>query len=96
MLNFKDIANKSASTLLVGAIVGLGSLIYKEYQTYQELRELIEVKKELEDRFTNDVKELKYDIKRLKKTDRYLKGYAYRDSIMTNFNNGWVKYWVNR
>jgi hypothetical protein len=80
----------------VGAIVGLGSLIYKEYQTYQELRELIEVKKELEDRFTNDVKELKYDIKRLKKTDRYLKGYAYRDSIMTNFNNGWVKYWVNR
>ena len=93
MLNFKEIVNKSASTLLVGAIVGLGSLIYKEYQTYQELRGL---KKELSELFDDKVKEVDYEIKRLKDTDRYLKNYARKDSVMTNFNNGWVKYWSNR
>ena len=95
MLSFKEIANKSASTLLVGAIVGLGSLLYAEYQTYQEIKELPKIKTELETKFKRRIDSLvkaqksdRYDINRLKRRST-------RDSIQIDYTKKWVDYWVS-
>jgi hypothetical protein len=95
MLSFKEIANKSASTLLVGAIVGLGSLLYAEYQTYQEIKELPKIKIELETKFKKRLDSVvrveklhNQDIKRLKNKQR-------KDSINIDYTKKWVDYWVS-
>lgn len=90
----KDVLEKALSSILVAAIIGMGGLMYKEYQTYQELRDLIEVKKELEKAF---IEEKETRIKNDKAILKYLSNFkeSYRkDSINNKWSYDWCIYWV--
>lgn len=93
MLSFKEISNKVASNLVYAAIVGLAYLLYAEYQTYQDLKELPKIKVQLETKFKKRMDSLirvekshNYDIKRLK-------AQSVRDSTNLHYVKSWVDYW---
>ena len=47
----KDVLEKALSSILVAAIMGMCALMYSEFETYNEIKSLLDVRKELETSF---------------------------------------------
>lgn len=92
----KGILEKSLSTILVAAIMGIATLMYKEFETYQEIRNLIDVRKELETSFIKEVEDRKNIdngiLIRLNKIEKQHK----KDSTNLKYTKEWVDYWVSQ
>ena len=91
----KDVLEKALSSVLVAAIMGLCALMYSEFETYKEIRELLKVKAELESTFTKNIDDLK-------KKDTLIEGKLNRleriqrnDSTDIQYVKSWVNYWRN-
>jgi hypothetical protein len=91
----KDVLEKALSTILVTVIIGLGTLLYNEFETYKEIRDLLEVRHELEDAFKEEVKDRKaiqdLIIKRIHRLEKQSK----KDSTTLKYTKEWVDYWVS-
>ena len=91
----KDVLEKALSSVLVAAIIGLATLMYNEFETYKELRNLIDVRKELETSFIKEVSERKKlddeIFERLMKLETTHK----KDSATLKYTKEWVDYWVS-
>ena len=91
----KGIAEKALSTILVGAIMGMCTLMYSEFQTYNEIKSLLDVKHELENSFINEVKDRKSIDNEIAKRLQKLENKSKKDSITIQYNKEWVNYWVS-
>ena len=91
----KGIAEKALSTILVGAIMGMCTLMYSEFQTYNEIKSLLDVRKELENSFIKEVEQRKSIDKDLIKRLNLLEKSHKKDSITIQYNKEWVNYWVS-
>lgn len=95
MLDTKGIIEKALGSLLVAAVIGLSTLMYKEFETYKEIRNLINVRHELEEAFKHEVKDRKsIDDKILKELSK-LKNKSKKDSTTLKYTKEWVDYWVS-
>ena len=91
----KGIVEKALGSLLVVGIVGLSTLMYKEFETYNEIRNLLEVKHELEAGFIKEVKNRKRnDSIIVNKINSLTKTYK-KDSTDLKYCKEWVNYWVS-
>ena len=92
----KSVIEKALGSLLVAVIVGLSTLMYKEFETYNEIKNLLDVRHQLEADFRAEVKERKEKdeliLKHLDKINNRLK----TDSVNLDYTKKWVDYWVNR
>lgn len=95
MLNAKEIIEKALGSLLVAAVIGLSTLMYKEFETYKEIRSLLEVRHELEDAFKKEVKDRKNIDEGIIKELNKLKRRHQKDSTTLKYTKDWVDYWVN-
>jgi len=91
----KGIAEKALSTILVGVIMGLGTIMYKEFETYNEIKSLLDVRRELETSFIEEVEQRKSIDKDLVKRLNILEKSRKKDSITIQYNKEWVNYWVS-
>jgi len=91
----KGIVEKALGSLLVAVIIGLSTLMYKEFETYNEIKNLLDVRHELEESFKEEVKDRKANdiliLKKLKYIDKAMK----KDSATLNYTKEWVDYWVS-
>ena len=91
----KGIAEKALSTILVGVIMGLGTIMYKEFETYNEIKSLLDVRRELETSFIEEVEQRKSIDKDLVKRLNILEKSQKQDSINIKYTKEWVNYWVS-
>ena len=91
----KGIAEKALSTILVGVIMGLGTIMYKEFETYNEIKSLLDVRRELETSFIEEVEQRRsIDIDLINRVNLLEKSRK-KDSITIQYNKEWVNYWVS-
>jgi hypothetical protein len=95
MLNAKDIIEKALGSLLVAAVIGLSTLMYKEFETYKEIRNLLEVRHELEEAFKHEVKDRKAINSAIVKRLQILENKHKKDSTTLKYTKEWVDYWVS-
>ena len=91
----KEVFEKALSSVLVAAIMGLCALMYSEFETYNEIKSLLDVRRDLENSFIEEVEQRKSIDKDLINRVNLLEKQAKKDSITIQYNSEWVNYWVN-
>lgn len=91
----KDVLEKALSSILVAAIMGLCALMYSEFETYNEIKSLLDVRKELEISFIKEVELRKSIDKDLINRVNLLEKSQKQDSINIKYTKEWVDYWVS-
>jgi len=91
----KEVFEKALSSVLVAAIMGLCALMYSEFETYNEIKSLLDVRRDLENSFIEEVEQRKSIDKDLINRVNLLEKKAKKDSITIQYNSEWVNYWVN-
>jgi hypothetical protein len=91
----KGIVEKALSTVLVAAIIGLFTLMYNEFETYKELKTLIDVRHELESAFIKEVKHHKTTDSITSKRIQAFEIQHKKDSTDLKYCKEWVNYWVS-
>ena len=91
----KDVLEKALSSVLVAAIMGLCALMYSEFETYNEIKSLLDVRRELENSFIEEVEQRKsIDIDLINRIN-LLEKQSKKDSINIKYTKEWVDYWVS-
>lgn len=91
----KDVLEKALSSILVAVIMGLSALMYSEFETYNEIKSLLDVRKELETSFIEEVELRKSIDKDLINRVNILEKSNKKDSLTLKYTKEWVDYWVN-
>ena len=91
----KDVLEKALSSVLVAAIMGLSALMYSEFETYNEIKSLLDVRRELENSFIEEVELRKSIDKDLINRVNLLEKSHKKDSITIQYTKEWVDYWVS-
>jgi hypothetical protein len=89
----KSVIEKALGSLLVAVIIGLSTVLYKEFETYNEIKNLLDIRHQLEADFKAEVKDRKEKDKLILNHINRVNNRLKTDSINLDYTKKWVDYW---